>query len=255
MICEFCNSELKSKSSLNAHKKKAKYCVEAQQKLKGSVVKMKTEVYTCEGCEKEVTTSHASRHRKTCVSLRISSEKETLIRENQILKAKLSIYEKLAEKDSNRIFEIAKQPRVQTTNKTKITLTPLDLSESRLRPLVEAKFTRNHLLEGQKGVAKFTVDHILKDDQGKLMYVCTDPSRHSYKFLAENGEEIKDIKSRKLTEALYPSVNERSRFLVNEGIAEQSNNFPLYTDSFIDINSMGGDNSDFRAELATMTSM
>jgi hypothetical protein len=41
---------------------------------------------------------------------------------------------------------------------------------------------------------------------------------------------------------------------VNEGISEQACNFPLYTESFVDIKGMTIDNSDFRAELAAMTS-
>jgi hypothetical protein len=263
MICEYCNTELKTKASLIAHQKKARYCLKLQQKDVSSVVR---DVYTCEACKKEISATNASKHRKICKSLHsirsVQEEMDNLKIENSRLKMEseinareLAIYKDLASKTQTCVEEIAKQPRVSNnTTKNKITLTPLDLSEGRLKSIVDTNFTRNHLLEGQKGVARFTFDHVLKDEQGKLTYVCTDSSRHSYKYITEDGVEVKDLKGKKLTSALYPSVIDRSRALVNEGINDQPTNFPLYTDSFIDIKDMGNDNSDFRAELAGMTS-
>ena len=262
MICSFCNTELKTKASLSTHQKKAKYCLELQTK---DTVSIKRDIYTCEACEKEISLTNASKHRKTCKHLhtlqnvreenaKLKIELDKLKIENEIKARELAIYKDLASKTQNCVEEIAKQPRISNTTKNKIILTPLDLSEGRLKSIVDTNFTRNHLLEGQKGVARFTFDHVLKDEQGKLTYVCTDASRHSYKYITEDGDEVKDIKSKKLTSALYPSVIDRSRVLVNEGINDQPSNFPLFTDSFIDIKEMGSDNSDFRAELASMTS-
>jgi hypothetical protein len=254
MKCEYCNSELLSKASLAAHQKKAIYCIKEQQKIKGKTVEIQRNTHMCEGCEKQISSAHTARHRKTCKSLINLAENQTLRSENQTLKSELAIYKDLADKDRECIREIAKQPRVSNVTKNKIVLTPFDMTQARIKSIVDTSFTRNHLLEGQKGVAKFTVEYVLKDTEGKLMYMCTDPSRHSYKFVDENGEEIKDIKSRKLTEAIYPAVKEKSFQLVNEGISEQACNFPLYTESFVDIKGMTIDNSDFRAELAAMTS-
>jgi L-amino acid N-acyltransferase YncA len=223
-------------------------------------------VYKCEACDKDVSVANASRHRKSCKHLytlqktreentNLKIENSRLKMESEINARELAIYKDLASKTQTCMEEIAKQPRVSNnTTKNKITLTPLDLSEGRLKAIVDTNFTRNHLLEAQKGVARFTFDHVLKDEQGKLTYVCTDSSRHSYKYITEDGIEVKDVKGKKLTSAIYPSVIDRSRALVNEGINDQPTNFPLYTDSFIDIKDMGNDNSDFRAELAGMTS-
>ena len=47
MNCEYCNSEFKTKSALNNHKNKAKYCLILQGKIKP-----KEEVFNCNLCEK-----------------------------------------------------------------------------------------------------------------------------------------------------------------------------------------------------------
>jgi hypothetical protein len=72
------------------------------------------------------------------------------------------------------INEIAKQPRVATTNNNhnKIMITtPVDLSQPTVQLAIQNGFSDEYLVQGQKGVA---VENILKDDQGKLKYVCTD---------------------------------------------------------------------------------
>ena len=260
--CEFCKKIFANNSNLNVHKKTAKYCISTRKTVNVSE-------YKCEFCMKVYASQRClSTHIKVCKTKK-SEEILHIKAENDILHKKLADMEtkldsktqelkslfKLLDRSQSCVEEIAKQPRVSNnTTKNKILLSPLDLSEGRLKSIVDTNFTRNHLLEGQKGVARFTFDHVLKDDQGKLTYVCTDASRHSYKYITEDGDEIKDVKGKKLTSALYPSVIDRSRAIVNEGINDQPTNFPLYTDSFIDIKEMGVDNSDFRAELASMTS-
>ena len=47
MFCEYCNTEFKTKSALNNHKNKAKYCLIIQGKIEP-----KEEVFKCNICEK-----------------------------------------------------------------------------------------------------------------------------------------------------------------------------------------------------------
>ena len=51
----------------------------------------------------------------------------------------------------------------------------------RIKEAIENKFTVNHVVDGQKGLAKFMVDTILTDEEGNLLYVCTDASRNIFK--------------------------------------------------------------------------
>ena len=65
MKCEYCNSELLSKASLAAHQKKARYCIKEQQKITGQTVEIQRNTHMCEGCEKQISSAHTARHRKT----------------------------------------------------------------------------------------------------------------------------------------------------------------------------------------------
>jgi hypothetical protein len=172
------------------------------------------------------------------------------------LKNELNVYKELAEKDSDRLFEIAKQPKTLTNNKTvtnnKVSiLTPLDLSQERLKDLVEANFTNSHMLEGQKGIARFTVEHVIKDEDGKLRYICTDPARHTFRF-KEGDTEIKDIRGKRLSTALAPPVIDKSSRLGMEAIRANPELFAVYSDTLTKIKDVGSDDAEFRGELASM---
>jgi hypothetical protein len=156
------------------------------------------------------------------------------------------------------VEEIAKQPKISTTNKTvnnKVSiLTPLDLSSERLKELVEANFTSSHLLEGQKGVARFTVEHVIKDEDGKLKYICTDPARHTFRF-KEGETEIKDVRGKRLSSALAPPVMDKTGRLGMEAINKNPELFCVYSDSQQNIRDMRDDDAEFRGELASMISL
>ena len=52
-------------------------------------------------------------------------------------------------------------------------LTPFELNRERFSNMIKESFTKDYMIEGQKGVAKFAVDKLLRDENGKLQYVCT----------------------------------------------------------------------------------
>jgi hypothetical protein len=186
------------------------------------------------------------------------AKKDREITELLIRVAELEAMNKILTRTQNQsqhcIEEIAKQPRSQKNNITnKVTvLTALDLSAERIKNIVENNFTKTHMLDGQKGVARFAVDHLLRDDDGKLSYICTDPSRHTYRF-REGQHEVKDVKSKRLTIALAPPVNDKSHRLAMQGVEDCPEQVFVLHESFKDIKGMEEDNSDFRAELAVMT--
>jgi hypothetical protein len=84
---------------------------------------------------------------------------------------------------------------------------------------VKDNFSRDHLIEGVKGVAKFTLEHIIKEGD-KMLYVCTDSARQVFYFLASDGTKTKDFKSIKLINALQKPICEKSMKIIED--ADQS---------------------------------
>jgi len=166
---------------------------------------------------------------------KIDKKYHNLKQENEILKGKIKELEKMIEKlncDKDKYFDhiidIAKKPRTviepatntvnnntikPTTNNTvnnTVIMTPLDMSSSAFSDKITNGFNLNDFLQGQAGVAKFAVNNLLRDDNGKLMYVCTNPSRHLFQFKSPHGVIEKDPKAVKLTEAIGEEIRKKS---------------------------------------------
>jgi len=144
MICEFCNKTLSNLSSLNYHKKTAKYCLNIQkgiskkiiedEKIEQKIIK-KNEV--CQLCNKEFSTKkHLIQHLKNtcvddyykinCIILELKNikarncELEKLVKEKDIQIAKLETIietkDNFYKDDHECLKEIAKNPKINNTN-------------------------------------------------------------------------------------------------------------------------------------------
>jgi hypothetical protein len=148
-------------------------------------------------------------------------------------------------------------PRVATTNNhNKILInTPVDLSQSTVQLAIQNGFSDEYLVQGQKGVARFAVDNILKDEQGKLIYVCTDPARQIFQYKNKDGSIQKDVRATKLTKALLDGELKSTTHKIacdkmKDGTDEE---FNLYTDQYYEIKKLETDNSNFSKELTSLT--
>ena len=203
--CKYCNSVI-LKKNLIKHQT-SKKCLIAQENFPS---KLKTDL---------------EKSNKVCA--KIDKKYNNLKQENEILKEKIKELEKTIEKlncDKDKYFDhivdIAKKPRSvnnntikPTTNNTvnnTVIMTPLDMSSRAFSEKIANGFSLNDFLQGQAGVAKFAVNNLLRDDNGKLMYVCTDPSRHLFQFRSPHGVIEKDPKAVKLTEAISEEVRKKS---------------------------------------------
>ena len=182
-------------------------------------------------------------------------EKDKLIMEKEI-------YKELSKESRRVVEEIAKQPRSQSNNVTNQTnnlnmLTPMDMNVEDFGKIINDSFTKDYLLNGQKGAARFTVDKILKDSDGKFKYVCTDTSRQIYRFKTPDGLVQKDFKANKLTSVLADNLTKKSHSITSDEIEKNGNAdvFVLYTNNFQDIRDMSQDNGVFRTELSVLTSV
>jgi len=232
--CEYCFNTFKDSYKLKNHQKTAKYCVEIQRK--------KTEKDVEKEADKEVISK---------LLLKLA----TLQRENSCLKEQLQERKKELEENRQVIIDIAKTPKQinNTTNNNLLMMTPFEMNTERFSNTIRESFTRDYMIEGQKGVAKFAVDKLLRDENGKLQYVCTDPSRQIYKFKTIDGDMERDVKAQKLTKSIVDELKKKAQNITVETITDDSDIFMLITNNFQDINEMDTNNSDFRNTLASLT--
>ena len=105
----------------------------------------------------------------------------------------------------NKLDKIANKaidrPIINTTNNTTLNIASfMDFNDiDKIKNAIENKLDINHIIDGQKGLAHFVKDNILTDDTGKLLYICTDPSRQIFKYKDSTGEIKKDVEAKKLT--------------------------------------------------------
>ena len=288
-ICEYCNVVFNTKSALNNHKNKAKYCliiqkkIEPKEEFKCSTCKKKLctkqyleihsrkcgikekeikakDIFKCEYCDKILSTKqnltnhlsvclekkdkelnelknridselkeHTQKELKDLRELRERSNKEILEKDKIIIKinTQLENYKEQLEKQEDQIKDLQEKldkiankaidrPTTvvsnTTTNNNLNIMSSLDFNNfDKIKDAIENKLNVNHVVDGQKGLAKFMVDTILTDDEGNLLYVCTDSSRNIFKYKNSNGEINKDVEAKKLIS-----------FMVNAGIKVKS---------------------------------
>ena len=273
MICEYCNKQFKTTSSLNLHIKTAKYCLQIQNKL--------NEEYKCFSCNKFLTSKYnLTLHLEKCTTLYklnllvkdkndlLKKENNILKNENIILKDKLNILKgeiNILKGDHECIQDIAKQPKnitTNTNNKILNIITPLNFTNKEdIKNKINDSYKLDYIFSGQKGVAKFAVDHILKDEEGNLKYVCTDPSRQIFKYKDETGEVRKDVEAKKLTNFLVEGgIKHKASKIMNDWWTEETgitntDKFELLVDKAESLRVIDSDNNDFKKELSTLTTV
>ena len=181
MNCEFCKKTFVNKYTLSYHKKSNKSCLKIQQKNKNEV---EIQLTNCGFCNKTFSIPNLRTHLQTCkgkkifdIREEIKCEYETkmeeiiedLKEENQKLKdyiIKLETKSEIYSKDHDELIKIAKQPKnkTQITNNTSTTNFLTDTEK--VKKLLDTKYDRFILAQGQKGIAKFAVENILTDDNG-----------------------------------------------------------------------------------------
>ena len=261
MECVYCKSVFATKTNLNTHQRTAKYCLKLRENLPGKE-------YVCKGCDKIFTQqSNLERHIEICkVICKVSRlETELEYKNNYIEKLEQTIKELQHGLKDVAVIAVSRPTTITTTNNTHtqnnnqnnilMNLTPFEINKENFAEKINEHFNKNYLINGQKGVAQFAVDKILKDDEGKLMYICTDPSRQIYRFKSIDGFVERDVKAKKLTTALYDELRSKSHSISNEEMKNgDSSVFMLYSGRFQDIKELEEDNSEFRIELANLTS-
>ena len=284
LVCQFCDKNFQRNSALTNHQKTAKYCLVKRGKIV-SDEKKEIIIHECKYCNKILSNKqNLNIHLQTCIErydtilkekddiiselkLQIKNQEDNLklqikTLETEVIELRLQnkIYKELSTNTQECIQSIAKQPK----NQTNLFLSPIDLSQEHITKMIQEKFTKEHFYDGQAGVARFAVDNILKDKDGKLGYICTDPSRQIFKHITSDGEVKKDVRASKLTKKIAKDVKKVSGEIVLKRMEEtnESTEFKKFdkdvcldflTKKMDEIAVIDDDSSKFRAELANLT--
>lgn len=102
----------------------------------------------------------------------------------------------------------------KATTKTNTTTNNIDLklfiSEEIVNEKIQNKFNKTHLINGYSGLANFIKSEIATNEEGKLIYTCSDPSRQIFNYTDEKGNEVKDIKGTKMLSLVKPKLMEKT---------------------------------------------
>jgi len=277
--CEFCNKSFSNISNLRYHKKTNKKCQIIQKQKVDEI-----ETFNCSFCNKTFTKQTIKTHNKTCKK-KLNEEIKTLQIENNEIKNVLSEkdeqIDEIEEKDEeikklklrimeleieNRIYlqdreivqKLAMQPKTSTNNKIKVNNFFDD--PERIKQIIDEKLNKDYVSDGQKGVALFAVNTMLQDDNKNKNYICSDTSRHIFKFQNSDGNIEKDVKAMKLTNMLIDAGISSKSYIVAQSLWTDKdgkidvNKFETYSPCIYQIATMQLDNSIFRNELACLTS-
>jgi len=289
--CEFCKKEFSFKGNMLSHQKHAKYCLEMQGKIYNNN-------FDCKFCSKMFTTQqNLNDHLKVCKDkdkkeyeekLEIQreeyeeklkkqreeyEEKIEIIKLNNekslsvIIKEKNDYISKLEaklEKFEDTVTSIVlskndKKPNTTnntTTNNIVINNNYLNLNDiPKMSAFLEEKLDKDVVAGGQKGLALLLSNTVLKDK-----YKCVDPSRQNFEFTNELGEVERDVKAKKLTNALIKSdICSRSgdkglELWKKEDGSTDSLRYEAYSKNVMEMINFTIDNSTFRSELSALTS-
>jgi len=180
---------------------------------------------------------------------KLKKKNSDLIIEVHTLKVENGIYIE----DHKEIIKIANQPKTNNIGNNFFS------DSEKIKEIINTRLDRFDIAGGQKGIAQFALNNLLKNDDGIPNYVCTDPSRHIFKFQNEDGQVEKDVKATKLTNLLFDgglkdkSYDIGKKLWTKEDGSHDSEKFRMYQPKIYEINSMNSDNSSFRNELVCLT--
>ena len=261
MECEYCKKSFSNKFTLKNHQLNAKYCLEIRKK--------DNENFKCSFCKKNLASKWSlDNHLDNCVDkfkiLLEEKEKDILHCKENISKLENQNKELLQQIKDLASIAIDKPNTINNNhnltnnsnnkmidNRT-LNMIPLDLNQENLKRTLEEKFTENHLINGQKGVAQFFVDNILVSDDNKYMIKCTDPSRKMFIYLDSEGKVHKDMNAFKLTHIISDPVIDISHKLVNElpdKYPDDMDRVDYAMNKFVEIVNIKTDNNEFIKNL------
>lgn len=145
----------------------------------------------------------------------VMAESQTLVAElrdrlshtEQMYENRLTQSDKMLTKRTDDLAIIAKQAKIRnTTNNIFHGNVSLDLSNTQqIHNLLEEHLDDAALRQGQVGLARVVVSKMLTNEDGQLLYVCTDTGRRHFQYQTADGAIQRDLQAARLKEALTKS--------------------------------------------------
>ena len=295
--CEFCKKEFSFKGNMLSHQKHAKYCLEMQGKIYNNNFDCKfcSKMFTtqqnlndhlkvCKDKDKkeyeekleiqrqeyeekleiqrqdyeEKIKKRREEYEEKIEIIKLNNEKSlsVIIKEKSETISKLEA--KLEKFEDNILSKTEKKPITtnNTTNNIVINNNYLNLNDiTKMSAFLEEKLDKDVVAGGQKGLAFLLSNTVLKDK-----YKCVDPSRQNFEFTNELGEVERDVKAKKLTNALIKSdICSRSgdkglELWKKEDGSTDSLRYQAHSKNVMEMINFTIDNSTFRSELSALTS-
>jgi hypothetical protein len=228
MECTYCKQILSTKSALNTHQSKAKYCL----KLQGKTNYIGN--YICSYCSKDFFNNNRYKSHINICKKNNSFKQEledtktdnnllnieiiTLKKENEILKIELEKY-----RSDYKELSITAVKRPTTSNKT----IQINNYIKNMMPLLEDDIQSNinmltldHHVKGAEGYAEYALEFPFKDK-----IVCVDVARNKIKYKNEEGDIVEDIGFKKIMTRLCSALKDRSFNLCQEHYEKLSDTF------------------------------
>ena len=206
-LCQYCNKELKSKSSLNLHLKNAKYCL----KLRG--IDSSNNGYQCNYCEKNYSTNQRLKdHLKKCVKyLLYEKEMEKNYSQNDQCKKYEEQIKDLQDKLTILADKAISKPTTTNNYNQYNHVQSINLHPDYIQDIINDKLSFYDICKGKEGYVDFMVENFLKDEQNKCIAWVPDPTRKNILYKDEDGDVIKDPCGFNLVKNTAPAVLKRGK--------------------------------------------
>jgi len=218
MECEYCKHSFSTKSSLNYHKKTARYCLKKQPDSEDNN-------YNCSACTKIFYRKHRlEKHQESCMLYHINLTTKTVEEKYKYMLDQKDIlickYEQTIQDLQNKLENIAIKAasRSTTTNNNTQINTILQKLEPITTEYIESKvpnLTIEHIKKGPQGYAEYALTHPFKD-----RIICVDYARRKIKYKDGEGNSITDPEMTKLATKLFKSIQDRNNSLIQEYMGE-----------------------------------
>lgn len=251
--CEFCGKILASRQNLKVHQSKTKLCLEKQTQFSNRILTDFCK-YCNKGFEKHTTKNdHESICIAKNICEKFISEKDSIIKsyesiintlklehekEKEVLlknsdthindiklsceREKAEIYERLFNKDQEHILNQNNKLAEKTGNVTNttikgknITMNSLNLSSERIES-IKHTYNMEHYEAGGRGQAEWVIPHLLTDENGNIIYRCSDLSRKNFFYRDDKGNLVTDPHAAILKAAILPMMLGRMKMFRKE---------------------------------------
>lgn len=155
---------------------------------------------------------------------------------------------------------LAKKPSSTSSSSNKYSVTTLNdlrvfhMDSNKFESKMNATLGREHVYGGQVEFAKYAVEHLLTDDEGHILYKCTDPSRKVFVYLNEAGEHVRDIKATKLIESVAGPLKRIGTSFIDADCRDNSTLVFLCKDNVDECSNLHSESGLFVTKLSELTS-